>query len=86
MGKCKFCVSLCTALFTLGVLLRMVFLMSGISFCVFSNLCSKKEMHEECISLTKKAFLQTWFLFAVFSYCESTTSSIVAVQMVRLGF
>lgn len=54
--------------------------------CAFSNVCSKKEIHEECISLRKEAFLQTWFLFAVFSYCENTASSIVAGQMVSLGF
>lgn len=54
--------------------------------CAFSNVCSKKEVHEECISLRQKAFLQTWFLFAVFSYLENTASSIVAVLMVRLGF
>lgn len=54
--------------------------------CAFSNIYFKKEMHEKCVSLRKKAFLQTWFLFALFSYCENTASSLAAVHMVRLGF
>lgn len=34
----------------------------------------------------KKAFLQTWFLFAVFSYCENTASSLVQYKWLGLGF